>query len=74
MIDTKRADAEVEHAADEFISAMARGDADRVRALLRQHVVIHPLLQPVLERMGAAPPLRRFIYRTADQLDAPAAL
>ena len=70
-IDAERADAEVMRAANEFISAMARGDADTVRALLRQHVVVHPQLQSVLTHMGAAPPLRRFIYRTADQLNAP---
>ena len=70
-IDTERADAEVVRAANEFISAMAKGDAETVRALLRPHVLIHPLLQPVLERMGAAPPLRTFVYHTADQLDAP---
>jgi hypothetical protein len=59
----------VVRAANEFISAMAKGDADTVRALLRQNVVSHPQLQPVLERM--APPLDRVIYRTADQLDPP---
>ncbi len=70
-IDAKRADAEVVRAANEFISAMAKGDADTVRALLRQYAVVHPQMQLVLARMGAAPPLHRFIYLTADQLDAP---
>jgi hypothetical protein len=70
-IDAERADREVVRAANEFISAMAKGDADTVHALLHRHVVVHPDLQPVLERMGAAPPLDRLIYRTADQLDAP---
>jgi len=70
-IDVQRADVEVVRAANEFISAMAKGDADTVRALLRQNVVSHPQLQPVLERMGPAPPLDRVIYRTADQLDPP---
>lgn len=50
---------------------MAMGDADTVHALLRPHVMIHPQLQPVLDRMDSAPPLDRVIYRTADQLDAP---
>jgi hypothetical protein len=70
-IDAKRADVEVVRAANEFISAMAKGDADSVRALLHQNVMAHPKLQPVLERMGPAPPLDRIIYRTADALDAP---
>lgn len=68
-IDTKRADAEVVRAANEFISAMAKGDADAVHALLRQHVVIPPLVQSVLARMGPAPPPDRVVYRTAEQLD-----
>ena len=68
-IDTKRADAEVVRAANEFISAMAKGDADAVHALLRQYVVVPPLVQSVLARMGPAPPPDRVIYRTADQLD-----
>jgi hypothetical protein len=70
-IDAERADAEVVRAANEFISAMAKGDADSVHALLHQNVTMHPKLQPVLERMGPAPPLDRIIYRTADKLDAP---
>ena len=70
-IDAKRADAEVARAANEFISAMAKGDADSVRALLHQNVMAHPKLQPVLGRMGPPPPLDRIIYRTADTLDAP---
>jgi hypothetical protein len=70
-IDAERADGEVVRAANEFISAMAMGDADTVHALLRQHVMIHPQVQSVLERMGSAPPLDRVMYRTADQLDAP---
>jgi hypothetical protein len=70
-IDAERADAEVVRAANEFISAMASGDANTVHALLRQYVVVHPQLQSVLERMGPAPPLHRLVYRTADQLDAP---
>ena len=70
-IDVDRADAEVVRAANEFISAMARGDADTVHSLLRQHVVIHTLVQSVLERLGPAPPPHRLAYRTADQLDAP---
>jgi hypothetical protein len=73
-IDTKRADAEVVRAANEFISAMAKGDADAVHALLRQYVVVPPLVQSVLVRMGPAPPPDRLIYRTADQLGLPAAL
>lgn len=68
-IDTKRADAEVVRAANEFISAMAKGDADAVHALLRQYVVVPPLVQSVLARMGPTPPPDRLIYRTADQLD-----
>jgi hypothetical protein len=70
-IDAGRADAEVVRAANEFISAMAEGDADTVRALLHQNVMMHPKLQPVFERMGPAPPLERIIYRTADNLDPP---
>jgi len=70
-IDAERADAEVVRAANEFISAMAKGDADSVRALLHQNVMAHPKLQPVLGRMGPPPPLDRIIYRTADALDAP---
>jgi hypothetical protein len=70
-IDAKRADAEVVRAAKEFISAMARGDAESVHALLHQNVMMHPKLQPVIEHMGPAPPLDRIIYRTADNLDAP---
>ena len=70
-IDVDRADAEVVRAANEFISAMARGDADTVHSLLRKHVVIHPLVQSVLERLGPTPPPHRLVYRTADQLDAP---
>ena len=70
-IDAGRADAEVVRAANEFISAMAKGDVDTVHSLLRQHVVLHPLAQSVLERLGPTPPPRRFVYRTADQLDAP---
>ena len=69
-IDAQRADAEVVRAANEFISAMAKGDADTVRALLRQYVVVHPQLRSVLERMGPVPPPHRLIYHTADQLDA----
>ncbi len=70
-IDAERADAEVVRAANEFISAMAKGDADSVHALLHQNVMMHPKLQPVFERMGPAPPLDRIIYRTADDLDPP---
>lgn len=68
-IDTKRADAEVVRAANEFISAMAKGDADAVHALLHQYVVVSPLAQAVLARMGPAPPPERLIYLTADRLD-----
>jgi hypothetical protein len=70
-IDAQLADAEVVRAANEFISSMARGDADTIHALLRRYVVIHPQVQSVLERMGPPPPVTRLIYRTADQLDAP---
>ena len=70
-IDAERADAEVVRAANEFISAMAKGDADTVHALLHQNVMMHPKLQPVFERMGPPPPLDRIIYRTADNLDPP---
>jgi hypothetical protein len=70
-IDAERADATVVEAANEFISAMAKGDINTVHALLHRHVMIHPGLQPVLQRMGASPPLDRPIYRTADQLDTP---
>ena len=69
-IDAKRADAEVVRAANEFIPAMAKGDADTVHALLHQNVMMNPKLQPVFDRMGPAPPLDRIIYRTADNLDA----
>jgi hypothetical protein len=70
-IDTVRADAEVTRAAGEFISLMARGDVVAVEALLSRYVIVSPEVNTVLKRIGAAPPLQRIVYRTADQLDPP---
>ena len=70
-IDSARADAEITRAANEFISAMATGDVETVRALLRRYVVIRPEVQSAIDHMGPAPPLQRFVYRTADDLDVP---
>jgi len=64
------ADAEIVRASNEFIGAMARGDAATVKSLL-QHVVVTPKVRDVLARPGPTPPLHRPVYRTADQVDPP---
>lgn len=70
-IDAARCDAEVIRAADEFVSLMAKGDAVAVRALIDRYVVVSPAIKAMLDRIGPAPPLRRPVFRTADQLDPP---
>jgi hypothetical protein len=70
-IDPVRADAEVARAAGEFVSLMAKGDLVAIEALLGRYVTVSPEVKDVLKRIGAAPPLQRFVYRTADQLDPP---
>jgi hypothetical protein len=72
-IDPVRADAEVTRVAGEFVSLMAKGDIVAVEALLGRYVTVSPEVTAVLKRIGAAPPLHRIVYRTADQLDPPAA-
>jgi hypothetical protein len=67
-IDSAAADADVERAALEFISPMAKGDAAAVESLLHHYVVVSPTLHDVLARLGPAPELPRPIYRTADRL------
>jgi hypothetical protein len=70
-IDAARADTDVTQAAGEFISLMAKGDADAIGALLRRYVTVSPEVKAILARIGPTPPLQRFVYRTADQLDPP---
>jgi hypothetical protein len=67
-IDVARANSEVERAAREFISLMANGDAVAIEALLHRYVVISPVVQTALARVGVPPPRRAFVYRTAEQL------
>jgi hypothetical protein len=47
------------------------GDVVAVEALLGRYGTVSPEVKAVLKRIGAAPPLQRFAYRTADQLDPP---
>jgi len=68
-IDPVRADAEVTRAAGEFVSLMAKGDLVAIEALLGRYVTVTPEVKAVLKRIGAAPPLQRVVYRTADRLD-----
>lgn len=70
-IDTARADEDIVRAAQEFISPMARGDADTVRTLLSRYVVVSAEVQNILTHVGSLPPLPRYVYSTADQLDPP---
>jgi hypothetical protein len=65
------ADADITRAAKEFISVMSKGDASAVNALLRHYVVVSPVIRAVLAKLGAAPPLQRPVYRTADRLNPP---
>jgi hypothetical protein len=70
-IDPVRADSVVTRAAREFVSLMAKGDLAAIDALLARYVIISPEIAAAVKRIGAEPPLRRFVYRTADQLDPP---
>jgi len=70
-IDSAAADADIERAAMEFITPMAKGDANAVKALLQRYVVIIPAIRNVLARIGSAPAPHRLIYRTADRLSPP---
>ncbi len=67
-IDAAAADADIVRAASEFISAMAKGDAPAVRALLQHYVVVNPPIREAMARLGPAPPLQRQVYVTADRL------
>jgi len=71
-IDSAAADADIERAAMEFITPMAKGDANAVKALLERYVVVMPAIRDVLARLGPAPPRQRLVYRTADRLSPPA--
>lgn len=70
-IDAARANEDIVRAAQEIISPMARGDADTVRTLLSRYVVVSPEVKTILTHTGATPPLQRYVYSTADQLDPP---
>jgi len=70
-INPAAAAADIVRAAREFISAMAKGDAPAVSALLKRYVVLAPPLREVLARLGPAPPLQRPVYVTADRLSPP---
>jgi hypothetical protein len=70
-IDSAAADSDIERAATEFITPMAKGDAEAVKALLQHYVAITPAIRNALVRVGPAPPPVRLIYRTADQLSPP---
>src|SRR3984957_6287068 len=67
-INRAAADAEIARAAREFISLMAKGDATAVKSLLQHYVAVTPAIRDVLARLGAAPPLQRQVYRTAERL------
>jgi hypothetical protein len=70
-IDAARADEDIVRAAQELISPMARGDADTVRTLLSHYVIVSAEVQNMLTHVGSLPPLQRYVYSTADQLDPP---
>jgi hypothetical protein len=70
-IDPVRADAEVTRAAREFVTLMAKGDLATIEALFARYVTVSPEVNAELQRIGAAPPLQRIVYRTADELDPP---
>jgi hypothetical protein len=70
-IDSAAADTDIERAATEFITPMAKGDADAVKALLQHYVAITPAIRNALARVGPAPATVRLVYRTADQLSPP---
>jgi len=70
-INSAVADADIERAAMEFISTMAKGDATAVKSLLRRYVLVSPAIRDVLARLGPAPALQRPVYRTADRLSPP---
>src|ERR1700722_6085816 len=67
-INRAAADAEIARAAREFISLMAKGDATAIKSLLQHYVAVTPAIRDVLARLGAAPPLQRQVYRTAERL------
>lgn len=67
-INSAAADADIVHAAKEFISAMSKGDAPAVRSLLQHYVMVSPEMRGVLTRLGPAAALQRPVYRTADRL------
>jgi hypothetical protein len=71
-IDRAAAAADIERAAMEFISPMAKGDGTAVQSLLRHYVVVTPEIQAVLARRGPKPALQRPLYSTADRLSPPA--
>ena len=70
-INSAAADADIVRAATEFISAMSKGDAPAVRALLQHYGVVSPPIRDVLARLGPAPPLQRPVYVTANRLSPP---
>jgi hypothetical protein len=70
-IDSTAAAADVVRAATEFISAMAKGDAPAVRALLQHYVAVRPPIHEMLARLGPVPPLQRPVYVTANRLSPP---
>jgi hypothetical protein len=70
-INSAAADGDIVRAATEFISAMSKGDAPAVRALLQRYVVVSPPIREVLARLGPAPPLQRPVYVTANRLSPP---
>jgi hypothetical protein len=70
-INSAAADADIVRAATEFISAMSKGDAPAVKALLQHYVVVSPRIREVLARLGPAPPLQRQVYVTANRLSPP---
>ncbi len=65
------ADTDIERAAREFISLMAKGDSTAIKSLLQHYVVVTPAIREALARLGPAPALQRPVYRTADQLSPP---
>jgi hypothetical protein len=69
-INRSAADSDIVRAAAEFITPMAKGDAATVQSLLRQYVVITPMVRSVLARLGPLPLLRPR-YVTADRLCPP---
>jgi len=66
--DRVAADADIERAATEFVTFMAKGDTAAIKSSLQHYVVVTPIIRDALRRLGPAPPLQRPIYRTADRL------